>query len=130
MEGFLHIRIAPWLRRLVTRSLAIVPALFVIHATRGKNTVGLLVLSQVVLSMQLPFAIFPLVAFTSDRERMGRYANNALVKGLGYALAAVITVLNVWLIDTTAGPWWVVGGFATLLAFALYTRLIYRPRAA
>src|SRR5207247_9075135 len=70
MEGFLRIRIAPWLRRIITRSLAIIPALFLIGAGGGKNTVGLLILSQVVLSMQLPFAIFPLLMFTSDRRKM------------------------------------------------------------
>ena len=71
MEGFLNIRIRPWLRRLITRLLAIVPAIFLIGISGGKNTVGLLVFSQVVLSMQLSFAIFPLMSFTSDRRTMG-----------------------------------------------------------
>ena len=70
MEGFLRIRIAPWLRRLITRGLAIVPALVVISATGGRDTVGLLVVSQVVLSMQLPFAIFPLMMVTSSRHTL------------------------------------------------------------
>jgi manganese transport protein len=75
MEGFLRIRIRPWLRRLITRLLAIGPAVVLISISGGKDTVGLLVFSQVVLSMQLSFAIFPLMMFTSDRKLMGEFAN-------------------------------------------------------
>jgi hypothetical protein len=85
MEGFLKIRIRPWLRRLITRLLAIVPAIVLIGASGGKNTVGLLVFSQVVLSMQLSFAIFPLMSFTSDPKLMGEFANSRTVKIFGHA---------------------------------------------
>jgi manganese transport protein len=75
MEGFLRIRIRPWLRRLITRSLAIIPAAFVIALQGERGTYQLLILSQVILSLQLPFAIVPLVQFTSSRDKMGRFAN-------------------------------------------------------
>ena len=101
MEGFLKIRIKPWLRRLISRGLAIVPALFLISATGGKQTTNLLVLSQIVLSMQLPFAIFPLVMFTSDPKKMGRFANPLLVKIIGFTIATVISGLNIYLLGKT-----------------------------
>ncbi len=98
MEGFLHFRMAPWLRRLLTRSLAIVPTVFVtaIYGTRG--TANLLILSQVILSLQLSFAVFPLVAFTSDRRRMGEFANRSWLKALSFAAALLIAALNAWLL--------------------------------
>ena len=126
MEGFLRIRIAPWLRRLVTRGLAIVPALVVISATGGKDTVELLVISQVVLSMQLPFAIFPLMMVTSSRLRMGEYANPWWVKLLGYAICTVIAGLNVYLLWETIGPVWVCAGVAAMLGFAGWVRFGWR----
>jgi manganese transport protein len=98
MEGFLKIRIKPWLRRLITRTLAIIPALIVVIASGGKGTFNLLILSQVVLSMQLPFAIFPLMMVTSSREKMGVFANPLWVKVLGYAICTVITGLNIYLL--------------------------------
>ena len=101
MEGFLNIKIAPWLRRIISRGLAIVPALIMIQATGGKNTTGLLVLSQVVLAMQLPFAIFPLVMFTSDKVKMGEFASKPLAKCVGYAIATTISGLNVYLLYQT-----------------------------
>ncbi len=101
MEGFLNIRIKPWLRRMISRGLAIIPALLLIHASGGKNTTGLLVLSQVVLAMQLPFAVFPLIMFTSDRAKMGQFASTPLVKWVGYALASGMTALNVYLLIQT-----------------------------
>lgn len=103
MEGFLNLRMKPWVRRLVTRGLAIIPALIMVQVTGGHNTVGLLVLSQVVLSMQLPFAIFPLIAFTSSPKIMGPFANKPWVKWLGYAIAGIIAGLNVWMILQTLG---------------------------
>ena len=78
MEGFLNFRMRPWLRRLVTRALAIVPAAFTIYFAGDQSTFGLLILSQVILSMQLPFAVIPLIHFTSDRARMGSFANSAV----------------------------------------------------
>lgn len=103
MEGFLNIRIAPWLRRIISRGLAIVPALFLIHASGGKNTNGLLILSQIVLAMQLPFAIFPLVIFTSDKAKMGEFVNPLWLKITGYAIAIAISGLNVYLLFQTIG---------------------------
>ncbi len=101
MEGFLHIRVPGWLRRLITRSLAIVPAIFVaaLYGTRG--TARLLILSQVVLSMQLSFAVFPLVLFTSDPGRMGSFVNGPAIKYLSYAVALLIAGLNLWLLVQT-----------------------------
>src|ERR1700688_2887240 len=82
MEGFLNFRMRPWLRRLITRSLAIIPAAITIYIAGDHGVYQLLILSQVILSMQLPFAIIPLVHFTSDRRRMGDFANRAWVVGL------------------------------------------------
>ena len=102
MEGFLHIHISPWLRRLITRSLAIVPAIIVI-AVWGEQYVGnLLILSQVVLSLQLPFAVFPLVMFTNDRSKMGRFANGLTMKWAAALTAVLILVLNGYLLFDTA----------------------------
>ena len=120
MEGFLNIRIQPWLRRLITRLLAIVPAIIVISATGGKNTVQLLVISQVVLSMQLPFAIFPLMMVTSSRKRMGEFANPLWVKLLGFAVCTLIAGLNIYLLWDTIGPLWlgvIAGAFALFAAY-------------
>ena len=98
MEGFINLRIRPWLRRLVTRLIAIVPAIGVIAIYGEKGTGPLIILSQVVLSLQLPFAVFPLVAFTSDPHKMGQFANAAWVKYLAYAVAVIIAALNVYLL--------------------------------
>ncbi|MEI9978925.1 MAG: Nramp family divalent metal transporter [Edaphobacter sp.] len=98
MEGFLNIRLAPWLRRLVTRSLAIIPTIFVVIFYGARGTTNLLILSQVVLSMQLSFAVFPLVAFTSDRKRMGQFVNARWLKWLSYFIAVLIAGLNLWLL--------------------------------
>ncbi|MBY0309415.1 MAG: Nramp family divalent metal transporter, partial [Phycisphaerales bacterium] len=122
MEGFLNIRIKPWLRRLITRSLAIIPALAMVLATGGKDTVGLLIVSQVVLSMQLPFAIFPLMAVTSSRKRMGDFANPRWVIVLGYAVCTVIAGLNVYLLWEKLGPLWVGAIAAAILAYAAAVR--------
>ena len=101
MEGFLDIRMRPWLRRLVTRGLAIVPAVLVAYFYGERGTARLLILSQVILSMQLSFAVFPLVIFTSDRARMGEYVNRAWLKWTAYAVAAMIAALNAWLLLRT-----------------------------
>ena len=95
MEGFVHWRLRPWLRRLVTRGLAIVPAA-IAAVVGGETATGkLLIFSQVVLALQLPFAVIPLVMFTSDRRQMGRFANGLWVKWTAWATAALITVLGV-----------------------------------
>jgi manganese transport protein len=98
MEGFLQIRLRPWLRRLITRGLAIVPAIVVTAYWGERGTASLLVFSQVILSMQLSFAVFPLVMFTSDRGKMGEFVNSPWLKWLGWITGIVILVLNVWLI--------------------------------
>ncbi len=105
MEGFLSLRLRPWLRRLVTRTLAIIPAVLTIFYFGDNGTYKLLILSQVILSMQLPFAVIPLIRFTGDSRRMGGFANRAWVRVLAWSAAAVIIGLNLWLVITTIGPW-------------------------
>ncbi len=103
MEGFLNIRLRPWLRRLITRLIAIVPAVIVIGLYGEEKTTDMLVLSQVILSLQLPFAVIPLVMFTSDRKKMGEFASPGWVKVLAWTTAAIIIVLNVKLLADTFG---------------------------
>jgi manganese transport protein len=98
MEGFLNIRIRPWLRRLITRGIAIIPAAIVAVLYGASGTARLLVLSQVILSMQLSFAVFPLVRFTSDKVKMGEFVNRTWLKSLAYLVAIVIAALNIWLL--------------------------------
>jgi manganese transport protein len=98
MEGFLNIRLPAWLRRLITRLIAIVPAV-IITALYGEKGVGaLLILSQVILSLQLSFAVVPLVKFTSDRAKMGAFANRPWLKSLAWTVAVAIISLNAWLL--------------------------------
>ena len=94
MEGFLNIRLRPWLRRLITRGIAIVPAALTAIFFGENGTARLLILSQVILSLQLSFAVFPLVRFTSDRTKMGEFVNPAWLKTLAYGVAVVIAALN------------------------------------
>ena len=101
MEGFLNIRLQPWLRRLITRALAITPAVLVIGIAGEGKVTSLIVLSQVVLSFQLPFAIIPLIQFTGDRSKMGTLVNSPVTKIIAWAVAAVILFFNgelVWFI--------------------------------
>jgi manganese transport protein len=105
MEGFLNLRLRPWLRRLITRAVAIIPAVAVVSTAGEEGTYRLLILSQVILSMQLPFAIIPLIRFTSDARRMGEFANPRWVKTLAWSVAAVIVGLNLWLVYEEAAPW-------------------------
>src|SRR5690349_11484832 len=98
MEGFLNIRLRPWLRRLITRGIAIVPAALTAIFFGENGTARLLILSQVILSLQLSFAVFPLVWFTSDRVKMGQFANPLWLKTLAYGAAVVIAALNAWLL--------------------------------
>ena len=83
MEGFIHIRVSPWLRRLITRSLAIIPTIIVVAFMGEQGTEKLLILSQVILSFQLSFAVVPLVLFTGDRRRMGEFVNGRWLQGAG-----------------------------------------------
>jgi manganese transport protein len=101
MEGFLNIHIQPWLRRIITRALAIVPTIVVIAIFGEGSATSLLVLSQVILSLQLPFAVVPLVKFTSDRLKMGELVNPTWLKVLAWVIAGVIIVLNVYLLGST-----------------------------
>ena len=105
MEGFLNIRIRPWLRRLITRLIAIVPAVIVATMGGASGTAKLLILSQVILSLQLSFAVFPLVIFTSDKLKMGEFVNPAWLRIMAYAVAGVIAVLNLWLLYQTMQAW-------------------------
>jgi manganese transport protein len=105
MEGFLNLRIRPWLRRLITRAIAIVPAAIVAILYGSRGTTQLLILSQVILSLQLSFAVFPLVMFTSDRHKMGHFVNPPWLKYLAYAVATLIASLNGWLLVQTAREW-------------------------
>jgi len=98
MEGFLNIRIRPWLRRLITRLIAIVPAALTAIFFGSHGTAQLLILSQVILSLQLSFAVFPLVRFTSDRLKMGEFVNPFWLKALAYAVAVAIAGFNTWLL--------------------------------
>ena len=101
MEGFINLRLRPWLRRLITRIIAIIPAVIVVYLYGERGSGALLVLSQVILSMQLPFAVFPLVMFTSDRVKMGRFVSPMWVRMLAWFIALVIAALNVWLLYQT-----------------------------
>ena len=105
MEGFLNLRMVPWLRRLITRTLAITPAVIAIVFWGEQSTLKLIILSQVILSMQLPFAVIPLIRFTSDPARMGEFANRAWVKLLAWSCAGLILALNFWLAGVEIGPW-------------------------
>jgi manganese transport protein len=104
MEGFLSIRITPWLRRLITRLIAIVPAIVVIGIFGEGKTTELLIASQVCLSMQLGFAVWPLMRFTGERSKMGEFANHLWIKILGWTTAGIIIVLNLKLLLDTFLP--------------------------
>ena len=101
MEGFLNIRLRPWLRRLITRLIAIVPALFTVAFYGERGTAALLILSQVILSLQLPFAVFPLVMFVGNRRKMGELVAPRWMLALAWPTAVVIAALNVWMLWQT-----------------------------
>lgn len=135
MEGFLNLRMAPWLRRLVTRMVALGPAVVIIAIAGNAGIYRLLVLSQVILSLQLPFAIIPLIHFTADRRKMGPFANSRWVTLLAWIMAVVIICLNVklvademnkWLSGGALWPWLVVVPVAVGLA-ALLIYLVVVP---
>lgn len=105
MEGFLRFRMRPWLRRLITRSIAIVPAMIVIGIMGDTGSYQLLILSQVILSLQLPFAVVPLIKFTSSHDKMGPFANRRWVKLLAWAVAIGIIALNVMLVFSEISSW-------------------------
>jgi len=111
MEGFMHWRLKPWLRRLITRTLAIIPAVLVI-GIRGDSSVNdLLTLSQVVLALQLPFAMFPLLHFTTSRKRMGIWKNGWFLLTAGWTSAVLIAVMDIWgLPESLKSAWHVLVG--------------------
>ncbi|MGD0519928.1 MAG: Nramp family divalent metal transporter [Terracidiphilus sp.] len=102
MEGFIHLKVSPWLRRMITRTLAIIPTIIVVAITGERGTEKLLILSQVILSLQLSFAVVPLVMFTGSRKKMGEFVNGRWLQGLAWFTAALIAGLNVWLLIETA----------------------------
>ncbi len=143
MEGFLNIRVRPWLRRLVTRALAIVPALVVIWLAGSRGTLQLLLISQVVLSLQLPFAIVPLIHFTNDAQRMGPFASGLKLRLAGWTTALVVIALNIWMAEQVVADWahgsyapliWAVclsaGGFLCGLLLWIAVHPYRRPRTA
>jgi manganese transport protein len=111
MEGFMRWRIQPWVRRLITRSLAILPAVLIIGLRGDSSVTGLLILSQVVLALQLPFAMFPLLHFTSSRKRMGVWKNGWLLLIVGWSSAILITAMDLYgLPDSIRAAWQVIVG--------------------
>jgi manganese transport protein len=125
MEGYLDLRIAPWLRRIITRLLAVVPAIIVVNVMGEQATGDMLVMSQVILSMQLGFAIIPLLHYVSDKRRMGQFAIGFWAKLGGWLSASIIVALNIWLVVQKIIEWakeghWVVDFLVTpLLLFSL-----------
>ncbi|MBI5280390.1 MAG: Nramp family divalent metal transporter [Candidatus Solibacter usitatus] len=123
MEGFLSFRMRPWIRRLLTRSLALIPAALVISFTGDTGAYKLLIFSQVVLSLQLPFAVIPLIRFTSSEAWMGELVNRPWVKTVSWTAAAIIVGLNAWLAWTELSSWPILlsvplaGGLSVLLAW-------------
>ena len=111
MEGFMHWRIKPWVRRLITRMLAILPAVFIIGLRGDSSVTDLLTLSQVVLALQLPFAMFPLLHFTSSRRRMGTWKNGWFLLIAGWGSAILITAMDIYGIpDSLKAAWQVIAG--------------------
>lgn len=124
MEGFLHFKMRAWLRRLITRFIAIIPAVVVIGSQGEQGSYGLLILSQVVLSMQLPFAVIPLIQFTSDRSKMGEFASKMWVRVLAWGTASIIVGLNAKLVFNA------IAGLVTSSDGALWPWLTVVPVAA
>jgi manganese transport protein len=111
MEGFMHWRMKPWVRRLITRTLAILPAVVIIGIRGDSSVTDLLTLSQVILALQLPFAMFPLLQFTSSRQRMGEWRNGWFLLIAGWASAILITVMDIaGLPESLKGAWHVITG--------------------
>ena len=140
MEGFLSLRMQPWMRRLITRTAAVIPAAITIEIAGDRSTLWLLLLSQAIISMQLPFAVIPLIRFTNDRRRMGEFANRNWVKALAWATSAVILGLNLWLVVDQMNSWvrthpWIglaampaVAGILVLLGWITFAGAGVRPQ--
>jgi manganese transport protein len=101
MEGFLNIKLPDWVTRLVTRLIAIIPAIIATAIYGEKGVEDLLILSQVILSLQLPFAVVPLILFTGNKKKMGEFANPKWLKILSWLVASIIIILNVYLLIRT-----------------------------
>jgi len=133
MEGFLHMRMRPWLRRLVTRSLALIPVVLVVVMMGDEGMYRLLILSQVVLSLQLPFAVVPLIKFTSSRAKMGGFRNPVWVRIVSWLVAAIIIALNGKLVYEEIGHWaaaagpygWIVLTISIPLTLSLAVLLVW-----
>jgi len=111
MEGFMRWRIRPWLRRIITRTLAIIPAVIIIGLRGDSSVTDLVNLSQVVLALQLPFAMFPLLHFTSSRARMGAWKNGWFLMMAGWGSALLITAMDIWgLPDSLKSAWQILIG--------------------
>ena len=137
MEGFLDLRLPPLLRRALTRGLAVIPAIGVLAFTGEEGTIALLVATQVVLSLQLPFAIIPLIRFTSSERVMGGFATPVVIKALAWASAAFVVTANVWLVGSKLVSWEsraaalaVACAYLAFLAYVTFARLAHRERPA
>jgi len=140
MEGFLNLRMQPWMRRLITRTAAVIPAAVTIQIAGEQSTLWLLLLSQAIISMQLPFAVIPLIRFTNDRRRMGEFANRDWVKALAWATSGIILGLNLWLVVEQMNSWvrahpWIglaampaVAGILVLLGWITFAGAGVRPQ--
>lgn len=142
MEGYLQLRINPLVRRLITRLLAVIPAIIVIMLMGDKEVDAMLIFSQVILSMQLAFAIIPLIHFVSDKHKMGDFAIKPLVKGISWLIAAIIISLNLWQLFESGTEWiagtdqfWIkaltvlfVGGFVLLLLITIFYPLLQQKK--
>jgi manganese transport protein len=124
MEGFLHFKMRPVLRRLVTRLVAIVPAVAVLTLRGDQGSYELLILSQVILSLQLPFAVIPLIHFTSDRERMGTFTNRPWVIGVAWTSAIIIVALNARLVLSAIMEWMAGMGGSSIIPWLTVVPLV------
>jgi len=124
LEGFLRVKLQPWARRLISRLIAIIPAVIVIGATGSEGTYRLLILSQVILSLQLPFAVVPLIHYTSDVEKMGKFANPVWVRLVSWLVALLIICLNGWLVWQVFLDWRRLGFWVDLLGLPLAVILV------
>jgi manganese transport protein len=141
MEGFLDLRMRPWMRRLITRTIAVIPAVIAVSLKGDGASLQLLILSQVIISMQLPFAVIPLIRFTGDRRRMGEFTNGARLKLLSWTTAGLILALNFWLVFDATSAWissatwhaWIaaplLAGMITLLGWISFARTRAIPAA-
>ncbi len=124
MEGFIRVKLQPWARRLISRLIAVIPALFVIATTGSEGTYRLLILSQVILSLQLPFAVVPLIHYTSDKTKMGKFANPLWVRLISWTVALLIIGLNGWLALEVFSDWRKAGFWVDLIGIPIGVGLV------